>query len=96
MVNNQPSKSEQIRKFLTAGWSTDAIVKKVGCKRGLISVVKYAVKHGSKSSKPRSHKAKPKVSKPTDVFSAIRAIDTERAKLRKALDRVRSVLEGVA
>ena len=102
------SKSGQIRSLLSSGMTTAEIAKKVGCSVNLV----YAVKAGSKRGPGRpagsgkSPTAKRGPGRPPksaalagsidSVIQALRDGDRDRDRLRRALDQIRAILDGLS
>ena len=94
------SKSAQVHDLLQAGMSVADIVKKVGCKRGLV----YVVKSRMAATAPKRGPGRPrKVAAPTTgsslagldgIIAAVTGAQTQRAKMRAALEKVATIVKG--
>ncbi len=97
MATRKPERitqSSQVRALLAAGMSTADIVKKVGCKPGLVYVLRF--KTGLTARAPRAATRRPAARPaPTQamggVMTAIAAWEQERLRLREALQRIQQV-----
>ncbi len=103
------SKSGQIRSLLSSGMTTAEIAKKVGCSVNLVYAVKAGSKRGpgrpAGSGSGKSPTAKRGPGRPPksaalagsidSVIQALRDGDRDRDRLRRALDQIRAILDGL-
>jgi len=88
------SKSGQIRELLKAGVKPVDIAKKVGCSLPLVYNVRSrgAAKRGPGRPKKAASRA-PKMDGLDGILTAVKQSEQERASLRGALQRIRSVID---
>lgn len=95
------SKSGKIRELLQSGMSAAQIASKVGCSVNLV----YAVKAGAKQGAGRPSAAKRGPGRPPrstgmsgsidSVINALRDADRDRDRVRRAIEQIRAILDGL-
>ncbi len=93
VARNPNSKSDQIRALLKTGVAPVDIAKKVGCSLPLV----YQVRGRGKKSKGNATRSarRPRTAPstgPANVLAAVQQVESERERLRDALERVQALV----
>ena len=95
-----PSKSSQFRELLGTGMNSKEIAAKVGCTATLVSVVKHGMKTGKRAPAPRARVAAPTDAAPSldglaDIVNAVKNAESDRIRMRAALEKIQAVIDDV-
>lgn len=90
-TGGEVTQSSQVRALLAKGMSTAEIVKEVGCKPGLVYVIRSKQGGSAKRSAGRKTASAGTTGGLSGILEAVQNSERERQMLRKAIEKIRMV-----